>query len=572
MAVTAGVPKCRGERSLPYSGAAMERTRVGRLLSATDTWVAGWSLLLAAALLGPALAPGFVLLRDMVWVPDLTLRADVLGLGTAVPRAVPSDAIVAVLDEVVPGMMLQKIALLGALVCAGVGYARLAPQGIAPRIVVAGFAVWNPYVVERLGMGHWPLLVGYGALPWVLMAARAHVQSRRLPAHLPLLLVVASLSASAGLATVVAVAAIAWRRGTVGRRLIALALVAQGPWIAAGLAHVSVAADAGGYDLFAGNADGLPFPLAALTLGGIWNLDVVPSSRGGLLAWVAVVWLVALAAAGWRRARTSTSTEPSAVAPMVVLWCVGYGLAVVGWFAPDVIAALGEAIPGLGVLRDSSRMLLLCVPLLAVLVGHGVLAVTSAVSERTTRVALAAGIALVPVMTLPDAVAGLGGDLTAVDYPDPWLQARAVVPSGEGDALYLPLSNYRTPAFVGRPVTDPLPRLLTPSAVVSDDLVVSGTVIAGEDPTVMAVRKALRLPTSDARLEALAQIGIGWVITQSDDGGLEVLQLDDVGPASRVTGWRPWMIGIGWSAPVLLLGATVALGLRRRLKKDASRQ
>ena len=25
--------------------------------------------------------------------------------------------------------------------------------------------VWNPYVAERLGIGHWPLLLAYGYLP-----------------------------------------------------------------------------------------------------------------------------------------------------------------------------------------------------------------------------------------------------------------------------------------------------------------------------------------------------------------------------------------------------------------------
>ena len=49
----------------------------------------------------------------MVWVPDLALRASCLGLGTALPRAVPSDAVVAVLDEVVPAMLLQKAVLSG---------------------------------------------------------------------------------------------------------------------------------------------------------------------------------------------------------------------------------------------------------------------------------------------------------------------------------------------------------------------------------------------------------------------------------------------------------------------------
>ena len=84
-----------------------------------------WALALALLVLGPALGHGFLLVRDMVWVPDLALRADALGLGSGLPRAVPSDAVVAVLDEIVPGMLLQKLVLVLALAAGGVGAARL---------------------------------------------------------------------------------------------------------------------------------------------------------------------------------------------------------------------------------------------------------------------------------------------------------------------------------------------------------------------------------------------------------------------------------------------------------------
>ena len=99
--------------------------------------------------LGPALGPGFLLTYDMVWVPDLALRSDFLGLGSALPRAVPSDAVVSVLDEVLPGMLLQKVVLLGALVLGGLGAARLAGRSTVARLVAVSVYVWSPYVVER---------------------------------------------------------------------------------------------------------------------------------------------------------------------------------------------------------------------------------------------------------------------------------------------------------------------------------------------------------------------------------------------------------------------------------------
>src|SRR3982751_5091997 len=119
-----------------------------------------WAVALSALVLGPALGPGFLLVRDMVWVPDLALRADTLGLGSGLPRAVPSDAVVAVLDQVVPAMLLQKLVL-------GLGL-----------------------VAERFLMGAWPLLVGYAVLPWVLGEARRWRAQARMP---PALLVLVPL-------------------------------------------------------------------------------------------------------------------------------------------------------------------------------------------------------------------------------------------------------------------------------------------------------------------------------------------------------------------------------------------
>ena len=146
----------------------------------TRAWVEPiLALTLAVLLLGPALGPGYVLSYDMVWVPDLALRADVLGLGSSLPRAVPSDAVVAVLDEVLPGWLLQKLVLVGLLVAAGLGASRLVPGlPLAGRLTCLTVYQWNAFVVERLVIGHWPVLVGYAVLPWVLVLGRRVARDR----------------------------------------------------------------------------------------------------------------------------------------------------------------------------------------------------------------------------------------------------------------------------------------------------------------------------------------------------------------------------------------------------------
>ena len=81
----------------------------------------GWPVVLTVLITAPLLAPGFVVGYDMVFVPDLTLRRDLLGITTALPRAVPSDLIVALLDELAGGQFLNKLVLVAIPLLAGLG-------------------------------------------------------------------------------------------------------------------------------------------------------------------------------------------------------------------------------------------------------------------------------------------------------------------------------------------------------------------------------------------------------------------------------------------------------------------
>ncbi|WP_330184350.1 hypothetical protein OHB26_12565 [Nocardia sp. NBC_01503] len=136
---------------------------------------AGYSLALALLVLGPLSGPGYLLLRDAVSTPRSYLTDSALGLGDAAPRAVPQDALIATLSPLIDGSLIVKAILLVALWLAGWGAARLAREllGVStgPQLVAATIAIWNPYVAERLLQGHWSLLTGYAALPWIALLA-----------------------------------------------------------------------------------------------------------------------------------------------------------------------------------------------------------------------------------------------------------------------------------------------------------------------------------------------------------------------------------------------------------------
>jgi hypothetical protein len=549
-----------------------------------------WALALALLVLGPALGPGYLLVRDMVWVPDLALTRDALGLGSGLPRAVPSDALVAVVDEIVPAMLLQKLVLVLALGAGGVGAARLVggTRGLVVRLVAVTVYNWNALVAERLLMGAWPVLVGYAVLPWLLVTARRWRERRTLPPSLLLLVPLGCLSASAGLATAVAVLAGAAGRG---RTVKALLLVAAGnaPWVVAGLLHAgSATSDPSAAAVFALRGEGsVPAPLAALTLGGIWNTSVQSASRTGAPGWLALVALVGLAAVGagswWGRTPARERTA------LLVCWGVGWGTAVLTWLAPGLTGWAAGHVPGAGVVRDGARALVLCAPLLAVLVAEGVHVLgTGLPAEKVARAGLAVGAVLLPIALLPDLALGAGHRIEPADYPAAYEEGRYRVADVPGDVLVLPLSTYRAPDWNhGHLVLDPIGRYLRRDYVASDVLVIDGTPLSGEDPRVTDAARALVRPSPGTRAAALARIGIGAVVTDPtapgdpppevagqvllDDPDLRVVALDGVRQRDVQTSWKVAMAA-GWLAFAALAALGVGLGVRARLTQGPTVQ
>jgi hypothetical protein len=552
-----------------------------------------WAVTLSLLLLGPALAPGYVLSYDMVFVPDLALRSDLLGLGTALPRAVPSDAVVALLDQVVPGMALQKVVLLGALVLAGLGSMRLVAESLVARLVAVSVTIWSPFVVERLWIGHWPVLLGYAVAPWLVVAGRRCRLERRIPASVFFLLPLGSLSANAGLvsATILLATGVgrdaSQRLRTVGWLLLTC-LASNAPWLIAGLLHASSTGQVGGYDVFGLRSEGkLPAPLTALGLGGIWNAEVVPASRESALAWVGLVMTVLLAVAGWRT--WWLRVGPRHALALVGCWLLGYGLALTTWLAPDAVAWVGDHVPGAGLLRDGTRSLTLCLPLLVSLVATGADVVVGRVRERVPAVALTVACVLFPVMAMTDAAWGLGRHLESVEYPASFAAARTALAeqanASSGDVLVLPFTSYRAPGWnMGRKVLDPLGRYLTPNYVANDELSVSGNVIGGEDRRAGQVQAALQRDDPRQRASALGALGIGFVASEKDAGGdavtepevagavlyddslLRVTKIEHVDARTPSGGWRAWMsvAGVAFAAVIVAGLVRIALGIGRR--------
>jgi hypothetical protein len=489
-------------------------------------------VLLSALLLGPALAPGYVLQNDLVFVPTQDLLPWMLGLTGGLPRSVPQDAVVALLSGPVPGWLLEKAALLGALVLLGTGCARLArPRGTTASVVAAVAATWSAYVGERLLLGHWSLLLAVGALPWALhLARRARTGHPGAGARWLLLVALASLTVTGGVLVLLCTAPVVLVRASrvprARRLLLALGATAlQLPWAVPALLHPSSAA-AGGADVFAARAEG-PWGLllTVLTGGGAWNASAVPASRTTWFAVVLGLVVLAVAAVGAHDlvpvlGRAAALTL-SVAAALGLLWCLLGGWTVTRPWVAWVVAE----VPGAGVLRDAQKWLAPWVVLVAVAAGLGAARLCRGLvrssGDRSAGAALAVALVALPVLGLPSLAWGELGRLSPVSYPDDLSRVRqAIAASGDGrDAVSLPWSTFRRfPWNPGRTVLDPVPRAMPVTVVASDSLVVAtphGLVtVAGDDPAAAHVQEAL-----DAQRPlgpVLESLGVGWAVVADD--------------------------------------------------------
>ena len=479
-------------------------------------WPALAGLLLGLLAMGPALARGFVLSYDMVFVPDPPFSSALLGLTGGPARPVPSDAVVSVAALVIPADLLQKLILLSifvlacsgaAALLAGCWQARTGEWPPLPACLGAGvFYAWNPYVAERLVMGQWTLLLGYAGLPWVLRVLCAGpVRIGR--ARLVLALLPAAIGGFAGMViTGLAAAPAALARGADrGQRVRRLAVVLAAsaalslPWIIPSLIE-PVRTDPNGANLFAARAD-TPFgSLGSLTLlSGIWNAQAAPIGYGGGLA---VFWLLVVAAAV---AGYLLRARPMRLSPgLGIAGLIGLAIASPGVTSPGraVLRDLISAWAGFAVLRDGQQYVAALALAEAIGLGAGVAWVLRGVGSRPAADSAGAALlgvvaVLAPVLLLPGMAWGSAGRLRAVEYPADWMTARQAIDSDPepGTVLLLPWAQYRRyPWNGGEAVFDPWPRLLAREVIDNDALTVGGQTIGQESAASIALNRVIARP------------------------------------------------------------------------------
>ncbi|WP_207021875.1 hypothetical protein [Phycicoccus sp. DTK01] len=515
-----------------------------------DLWVLvpvvvlGWPLLTRG---------GYPFARDLVLTPRLPLRPEAVGLGTASPRAAPLDALVGVLSLGLDGGVLGRVAVLGGLALAGWGAHRLArPLGTPARLLVGALAVWNPFVVERLGLGQWALLLGYASLWWVALAAvRAREDGRLLPRTAPWLALGALTPTGAVL---VGGVALVTGLGTTrhGRRrdlgLVGLVAAAQLPWLLPSLlSSAATTSDPAGVAAFAARAE-LPGPavVSLVALGGVWDRLSVPGSRAGLLGVLTVLVVLAGLVAGRRRGLPGRRLLACGVVGLVLATLTSVPL------GQHLVAAGTDTVPGLGLLRDAQKWLAPFVLVAVLGVGALVDGLARLVARRATPLSstvLVVALAL-PFVLLPDGAVVVHRVLTPSRFPADVEQVARAVDGTDGLLVSAPWRLYRAyPWATAYPTYDPASRLYDVRVVTSDALVLGDRTLRGEDPLAAAVGRALA-PVTSGSVAVLRGLGVRWVlVTRTDPDGPGLLAALRADPSVRVVVEGPDVVLLELTGP-----------------------
>lgn len=537
----------------------------------------------------------------MVFVPRQPWKSAWYGGDGGVPRAVPSDALVSLATRLVPGDLLQAAVLVGIPLVAGAGVLRLTRRWHpAAGVAALTLYVWNPYVDERLGIGHWALLCGYAALPWVVLAARAAARGDRMGwwALLPTVGLAAATSPSGGLmATALAIGTLlvsgGLRRALVG---LAAGVVVNLPWLVpAILAVPGTPADPFGAEAFAARAD-TPWGLLAslATFGGLWKSSVISPLRADPVLSLVALLLTGVGIAGSlvarRRpeARLFVSVAVVAVPMLLGAWVLS------SWGSPWARWLIVH-VPGGGVLRDTQKWVAPFCLFVSLGVGYAVDRLAPWLAGRRL-VWSAFGVALLPALLLPTLAWGRLGEWQPTAYPPEWGDVAGTLEAAsapEDRLVVLPFTIYRRFAWNAETaVLDPAPRFFPGTVITDDELGVADDRAVGGESSLAARIRAVSgdSPSLAALLEAE---GIRWVLEEKGTPGEGTLPsgagtvIHD-GPELRLielpTSDRsdPFPASAGWSTPLLILDAVVlglvaiaavraaALILRRRASPPAA--
>lgn len=495
--------------SLGYSPCTPRRSSVSARFprsTALLPWVVGMAS--AAVVLGPALRSGPLLNLDLVITPRIPVPRGVWALGPALPRRIPLGVPLAWVSTAIGGGAAMAMLLAGCLTVAFVGAWHLADHTPALCRLGAGLLyALNPFVLTRVGVGHWMLVASIAVLPWALPhllrpsddLGRTFLWSAALGAT--------GINGGLFAASLVTIGLVA-ERGRRGGAVLVLLVAAQLPWLVPGAVILASSPRLEDPSFFATNVVGLPGPLQLVVGGGFWRQPSQVGAVTGVGAGLLAIGLIGLVLLGARRLPGRWGGRASALAAL------------------GLVVALASAVPGLrllyahvtgtllgGALREGQRFLALFLVWLAPAVATGAVGVARGATRWAER-AIWAVPAVVALALAGPGLWGVAGALRPVSYPSGWYEARLAVAGEPGTTLALPWHQYLDISFAGdRRVYNPIPDFFGGDVLSSSDAELGPSSEGGVDPREPELRRALvQITLGRWQSSALAHLGVRWVV------------------------------------------------------------
>jgi hypothetical protein len=464
---------------------------------------------IGAAVCAPFIGGGRLFLLDWSIGPHVPVAsASILGLNGGLTSGAAGSFVVSVLNPLL-GSTVTWLPILLFFPLATVGAARLVGRTTWTRVAAGILYAVNPFVFNRLFVGHVPLLIGYALLPYATSATLRSIASRPRRWPVPALWWAVLTALSPHFAwifgvIVLGVFIVAWwtARTTGGRAVL---------WLAT---TVGLFALLSAYILLPQTATNLPVQVGSVSLDlyrtigdphlgllanvlglyGFWRLGPGPELPKDMISgWpflmLAILTVVVIGARSMLRngapessqlsdatsasgansrprfkalslrqeSRAMTELEAQDGRPLgFVLLLVGIG----GYFL-----ALGgqgptgglfnwayDHVPFFALMREPQKFLMLLVLALAIFFGRGVghIARSNFFKSKFANVAMTAvvGVAL-PLGYTANIFGGLGGQVAPSSVPVAYQQADALMGTGAGNILYLPWHLYMAYTFTG---------------------------------------------------------------------------------------------------------------------------
>lgn len=448
--------------------------------------------LLGLAIMAPLLLPGFILTLDLVFTPELKWPSQP-------SNTYVFEALLYVLNIVIPADVIEKIILFLILLLAGVGMHKLVQEARLGQLdhylrwgaYFAGILYMvNPFTYSRFMAGQYLVLLGYALLPFFVRSLLRLTNQPGWRRALPVALwatVIGAVSIHASgilvLVTFAILGATVWRYRTqitlfalsAGWTAAAAAAVVllHGFWLLPTLlGHTSISQATASFgqlqpQAFATNEGALGALGNVIRLQGFWlesrDMYLLPQEQlpgWGLVflaIWVFVgIGIVVL----WRR-------QVYAAMAMSVTLVAATVLAVT-----PLLLWLGETIPILAGYREPQKFAGLIALAYAF---FGAVGVAWAMRKAARHVAAAwcvGGVLLaLPILSAPTMLWGFGGQLTPRAYPDDWIAINRQL-SNDATAtkiLFLPWHQYMRFDFAGRIIATPAAKFFHKPMVISDD-------------------------------------------------------------------------------------------------------